>query len=1164
MEDVQTDAEMAAYELKKSNLNFEQLVVDTEEEYKEALHSFKPDLILCDHSLPSFNSFDALTHLQSTKLHIPFILITAHMSEEVADNILKLGADDYILKDRLKRLPIAVQNAIEKYRYEKERKSIIDESYVRDTSARKTQQQLNNKLLLATKAAGVAIWEFDVKTGMFLVDDFIHQLYGIGPNDFDGTIEGWLKYIHPEDYAFVVEEFNNILYKTEEFNTEFRIVWPDGSIHFIRATALLEYDESGNVVRIVGTNQDITFRKEYEQVLKENEQKFRAFFEYSMDGILMLSKEGKILAANPAACAIFEMTEAELIEAGRAGILDASDVHAANIRAQREKEGTAKGEIIFKRKSGKTFPGEVSSANFIDAKGETLTSMIIRDVTDRKFAEQELISTSKALLAAVKDLEKIMDSSLDIICTIDGEGRFRDVSTASLEIWGYHPHEMEGKYYIDFVHVDDVAMTLHTGDNIMAGNPVTMFENRYIHKNGSIVPTLWSARWDEQEQRLFCVAKNATEKKRLEKAYENERKRLADIFLQAPSAIAVLHGPDHVYQLANPIYLELVGKRKIIGKKVKEVIPEVESQGFINLLNKVYETGESFSAKETLIKLDRKNTGALEDVYLDFVYQPNRDAEGNIEGIFVFAIDVTEQVEARKKLEEKEENLRISNERFEIVSKVTNDAIWDWNLLDDSIYWSDSYYRILADRNPGSTTTGAESIMVIHPDDKDRVVKGIYSAIDNKQAHWQDEYRIIKKNGEVAFVFDRGSVVYDEHNKAVRFVGALQDITERKISEEKLHEYQHQLLASQRVAHVGSWQLRLQDSKEPRYIECSEETLRIIGEESSDKILPIATFCEHIHPEDKEAFKAAYKEAVAKQSQFSLDHRIIDKDGNIIWVHHEAQVLKETSKNYSVKIIGSIKDITVRKQHELQIKQSVQERELLIQELTRSNKDLKQFTYITSHNFRAPLSNLIGLLSLVDYDALDENNRQIIEMFKLSTQQLNNTINDLIQILIIKNNVNVSTTHTNMKLLVEDVCAAMQHVILEATCTVEKNIEAEVVLFNKSYMESILINLLSNAIKYRSAARLLRIKIETKHLPDGDVQLRFSDNGLGIDVKRHRNNLFGLYQRFHNNSDSVGLGLFIVKSQVNALGGTIDVESEVDKGTTFIITIKGDRPVTND
>lgn len=112
-----------------------------------------------------------------------------------------------------------------------------------------------------------------------------------------------------------------------------------------------------------------------------------------------------------------------------------------------------------------------------------------------------------------------------------------------------------------------------------------------------------------------------------------------------------------------------------------------------------------------------------------------------------------------------------------------------------------------------------------------------------------------------------------------------------------------------------------------------------------------------------------------------------------------------------------------------------------------------------------------------------------------------------------------------------------------------------IINFNISYLESILLNLLSNALKYRSNKRPLEIWVKTRNTSKG-IELIFIDNGLGIDLKRHKNKVFGLYQRFHNHPDSKGIGLYMVQAQVKSLGGNISVKSEVDKGTQFSILFK--------
>jgi PAS domain S-box-containing protein len=254
---------------------------------------------------------------------------------------------------------------------------------------------------------------------------------------------------------------------------------------------------------------------------------------------------------------------------------------------------------------------------------------------------------------------------------------------------------------------------------------------------------------------------------------------------------------------------------------------------------------------------------------------------------------------------------------------------------------------------------------------------------------------------------------------------------------------------------------------------------------------------------------------------------------------------------------GSINKILIASQNITAQKRNEMEKEMLIEELTQNNGDLRQFSYITSHNLRAPLSNLLGIIKLLDKSLItDATNLLLLKNFEECTLQLNDTVNDLLNVLIIKNNVNAKKEALDLRKIFERVLHSVQTAIEKKATTVHTNFDDVCeVLFNRTYLESILLNLVTNAVKYSSPDRPLEINVRTKKIPDGAI-LYFTDNGLGIDLQRYKDRIFGLYQRFHDHADSKGLGLYIVNSQVRAMGGEIDVESEVDKGTTFAITFK--------
>lgn len=310
-----------------------------------------------------------------------------------------------------------------------------------------------------------------------------------------------------------------------------------------------------------------------------------------------------------------------------------------------------------------------------------------------------------------------------------------------------------------------------------------------------------------------------------------------------------------------------------------------------------------------------------------------------------------------------------------------------------------------------------------------------------------------------------------------------------------------------------------------------------------EKALLGSSLLDVVHPESVDAVIFGIKKTAMQKTVKLNDIKIKDGKGNWLWL--EATIDNLLNNNAVGGLVINARDITEYKRRET-------EREQLIMELTRSNSDLMQFSFITSHNLRAPLSNIKGLLDFVDKSALNAELAKVVEMISVSTQKLSDTINDLSQLLIIRNNTGIPTELLDIK----EVFNRVNRNFLEAENDIEAqismNLEEAFVNFNLRYLESIFINLISNAIKYRNAERPLKILVESKRVEKG-IYISFSDNGQGIDLNRHSSRLFGMYQRFHPNTEGQGLGLFIIKAQIDALGGSVELKSAVNEGTTFQI-----------
>jgi signal transduction histidine kinase len=315
-------------------------------------------------------------------------------------------------------------------------------------------------------------------------------------------------------------------------------------------------------------------------------------------------------------------------------------------------------------------------------------------------------------------------------------------------------------------------------------------------------------------------------------------------------------------------------------------------------------------------------------------------------------------------------------------------------------------------------------------------------------------------------------------------------------------------------------------------------------EADRNKILTeLNTKLEHSIAERTQEIAAQHEEMISQSEELAAQHDALSFQNKQLF---EAQKIIET-QNLEIQ----------RKNDELEreIEKRTQELQHTNRELVVHNNQLEQFAFIVAHNLRSPLARILGLANVVELSQTLEDKDAALKKIVTSTQDLDQVIRDLNLILNIQK-------HTS-NLVSVDLTAAFKRVIKmlekeidETRALVIKDFSsADKVYAVAPYVESILYNLLSNAIKYRDPTRIPIITLTTEVEPEF-VCLVISDNGLGINLGKYKQNMFTLYKRFHTHMEGKGLGLYLVKTQITALGGKIDVESELDKGTIFKVYFK--------
>ena len=406
---------------------------------------------------------------------------------------------------------------------------------------------------------------------------------------------------------------------------------------------------------------------------------------------------------------------------------------------------------------------------------------------------------------------------------------------------------------------------------------------------------------------------------------------------------------------------------------------------------------------------------------------------------------------------------------------------------------------------------------------------------------------LVSKNGNKRDILVSKIPLKDEEGNVYGLVGICKDVTEAKKAEERM-----QLL--EKVFTETSQSVVIADATEGKdtpIVYANASFTRITGYTLEEVQGQNPRFLHRGRDVRVDVGRAIMRSAIKNFTPWKVEVINYKKNGEPYWAEVSGFPVFDKSKNKYSHWVAIQTDITSRKDAE-------DEKEHLVNELVENNKELTQFSYITTHNLRAPLTNLMAICKKVDANNIeDELTKKLIEGFKQSTMLLNDTLNDLINILIIKENRHIAITECVFENIFQKVQSSISTILLENVVKIDTDFsEVPTAYFSDVYMESIFFNFLTNSIKYSHPTRYPLVKIKTSIDANGHTQLSYSDNGIGMDIERVKNKIFGLYQRFHENPEGKGMGLYLVHSQVTALGGKIEVDSEEGIGTTFTITFK--------
>nr|WP_321234262.1 PAS domain-containing sensor histidine kinase [uncultured Psychroserpens sp.] len=334
----------------------------------------------------------------------------------------------------------------------------------------------------------------------------------------------------------------------------------------------------------------------------------------------------------------------------------------------------------------------------------------------------------------------------------------------------------------------------------------------------------------------------------------------------------------------------------------------------------------------------------------------------------------------------------------------------------------------------------------------------------------------------------------------------------------------------------------------------SKESKNILGYKDHELTNSSMEWNRRVHPEDLETYFKDFNAHInGHLDTYRNEHRVLCKDGNYKWILDKGKVVDRDINGKPKRIIGTHTDITYRKKKD-------EQSEKYLQLITSQNKRLHNFTHIVSHNLKTHIGNFKNILEFYEESNSEEEKVELINHLNTISEALTSTIVDLDDIISIKSKSNTKALNERVNIFActEKIIDSLEIEIANNEVAIYNSLRKDDFLIaNRSYLESIIYNLISNGIKYRSDKRNSKVILQSIHTKN-ELKILVADNGIGIDTEKFKNKLFEMYQTYHgtNRDDSRGVGLYITKTQVEALGGTIDVESKLNEGTTFILTFK--------
>jgi PAS domain S-box-containing protein len=661
---------------------------------------------------------------------------------------------------------------------------------------------------------------------------------------------------------------------------------------------------------------------------------------------------------------------------------------------------------------------------------------------------------------------------------------------------------------------------------------------------------------------------------------EAQRQRFYDVLLALPAQVATYHGPDHVYHFVNPSYQQYFATQTLLGRSVRQTNPEVGEQGIFALMDHVYQTGEPFQGRELEVWVDFTQSGQRQQCFLNVCLYPLRDGQGRIDGLLDFSYDVTEQVRDCRRVEQLNQGLeaRVAERTAQVVAAAQHQEQERAKFLQ---IFAHSPAAISIQRGPGHAyeyVNGAyqqyfpSRVLLGRPLVEalpEAVEAGLVALLDTVYRTGETYFghevplQVAQPDGQPPrqLYFTFTCQAYRENGEIVGLSTFAYEVSEQVQARQAQQQLLREVFEQAPVA--------IAIFRGPRYlIELANPTVCALYGRTQAQALGMPLF--DLLPEAAgQGFEELLDRVLATGIPY-VAHQLpsfIDRQGQRCTVYWDFvyQPLREANGAITgIMVVAADVSEQVYDRQRVQalneaLAQTNGQLSLTNDRLTRTNVDLDNFIYTASHDLRAPITNVEGLLlALREHltaaggppDALVQ---QLFDLMQDSVARFQVTIAQLTDLVSLQQAHDPPAEEVGVAAVMEAVRLDLVPQLTQANAVLTVEVATDLrLLWAPKHLRSIIYNLLSNALKYRHPARVPDVQLRAAHRGD-HVVLEVQDNGLGL-TPQQQGKLFGIFSRLHTHVEGTGVGLYTVKRIVENGGGTITVQSQPDVGTTFRVT----------